>query len=69
MTDEDMPVEEPATPQHIHKVRLSFNPLKWVHVTEGELHDHRTWGSLVELFTGEKEAKPAKTAAPAPTKE
>lgn len=34
--------------QHPHRCRLSFKPERYVHLTSGEVQDHRAWGTLLE---------------------
>lgn len=66
-TSDVQPIEsagDPPTSQHVHRARLSFHPHVWTWLTDGELQDHRVWGTLVKLFEPRQE-EPASTPAAA----
>lgn len=67
MSDEiTEPDANEASDSHPHRCRLRFNPRRWVHLSGGEMHDHRVWGTLLEDPDGLVDT-PAQTAAPEDT--
>lgn len=61
-----------ATTERPFRCRVKFNPMRWVHLSGGEMHDHRVWGSLLEdpdgmVDDGPEAAAPEDTAVQAKT--
>jgi hypothetical protein len=57
----DLPEMNEASADKPHRCRTTFSPDKYVFLTDGEMHDHRQWGTLLEDPDG-----PVDTAGTAP---
>lgn len=62
MTEVTEPDANERSDQRPNKCRVTFNPTRWVYLSDGEMHDHRVWGTLLEDPDGMVETA-AQTAA------